>query len=42
MATKPDDDDFSFEIEDENNRAIEIAKIDKRGEDLLSGLQAKL
>jgi tRNA threonylcarbamoyladenosine biosynthesis protein TsaE len=29
-------------IEDETNRAVEISKIDKRGEDLLSGLQAKL
>jgi len=31
-----------LEIEDENSRAIGITKIDKRGEDLLSGLQAKL
>jgi tRNA threonylcarbamoyladenosine biosynthesis protein TsaE len=29
-------------IEDETNRVIEITKIDKRGKDLLSGLQAKL
>jgi tRNA threonylcarbamoyladenosine biosynthesis protein TsaE len=31
-----------LEIEDENSRAIGIKKINKRGEELLSGLQAKL
>ncbi|MFC1654920.1 tRNA (adenosine(37)-N6)-threonylcarbamoyltransferase complex ATPase subunit type 1 TsaE [Myxococcota bacterium] len=31
-----------LELEDETTRTIEITKIDKRGEDLLSGLQAKL
>lgn len=31
-----------LEIEDETNRAVEISEIDKRGEELLSGLQAKL
>jgi tRNA threonylcarbamoyladenosine biosynthesis protein TsaE len=31
-----------LELEDETTRSIELTKIDKRGEDLLSGLQAKL
>ena len=31
-----------LQIEDESNRSVEIKKIDKRGEDLLTGLQAKL
>ena len=31
-----------LEIDDETTRAIEMKKIDKRGEDLLSGLQEKL
>jgi tRNA threonylcarbamoyladenosine biosynthesis protein TsaE len=31
-----------LEIEDETTRAIGLTKIDKRGEDLLSGLKAKL
>lgn len=33
---------FKLIIEDENSRSVEITKIDKRGEDLLSGLKAKL
>jgi tRNA threonylcarbamoyladenosine biosynthesis protein TsaE len=31
-----------LELEDETTRSIEITKIDKRGNDLLTGLQAKL
>ncbi len=31
-----------LEIEDENTRTVDFRKLDKRGEDLLSGLKAKL